>query len=370
MAREIFQDTMTQAGADDNLLRALDGIEITVYPGGTVVGGTPSEDPVPIYQSRTGGAQGPAPEAAASGGPNPFVTGLTGAVEFWLESGFYDIYIRDSHVPARIPTRVLQWNAVAAVEGGIPGSWIGRPVGDAGVDIDALGDSALRQQVQIGQVIQWWRPNSSVPLPDGFEPADGATISEDQHDFPVVGPVTLPNLKNKFILGADHTIADATVGPGADGAGVAPGIRGAGGANQVVLTTAQLAAHNHTVNASGTGVSVNGAGTGISATGGDHTHTMGGGGGSFAVFDGTRGWMDPAGGGGGVFVPFTTGYHAFSGMGTDAANAGVGISDPGHGHGVSDPTHAHTTVNKGNDAAHSNVPAYYGLLMLIKVRRA
>lgn len=325
MAREIFQDTMSQADPDDGILRALAGIEITVYPGGTVVGGTPSDDPVPIYQSRTGGAQGPAPEAAASGGPNPFVTGITGAVEFWLDAGFYDINIRDSQVPARIPTRVLQWNAVAAVEGGIPGSWIGRPGGDTGVDIEALGDSVLRQSVQIGQVIQWWRPDSSVPLPEGFEPADGATISVDQHDFPVAGPITLPNLRNKFVLGADHTKADATAAVNGDGSANAPGIRGAGGSQTHTLTHDQ------------SGVNGNGSTT----NSGVHSHQV------QAV------GVNPGGGG----LTWTTGNELASFFqSTDT------FSNPS--------AHSHPLTARGADAAHNNTPAYIGLLMLIKVRRA
>ena len=54
-------------------------------------------------------------------------------------------------------------------------------------------------QVPIGSVIDWWRPNANFPIPEGYQIADGAVVSDTQS--PLYG-TTLPNLVGRFIRGA------------------------------------------------------------------------------------------------------------------------------------------------------------------------
>jgi len=58
--------------------------------------------------------------------------------------------------------------------------------------------------VPLGTVVQWWRPNSNVTLPDGWEPCDGRTIVDHSYiDIGISNSITLPDLRNKFVIGAD-----------------------------------------------------------------------------------------------------------------------------------------------------------------------
>lgn len=60
--------------------------------------------------------------------------------------------------------------------------------------------------VPLGTIIMWWRPNSSVPIPDGWTPCDGRTVLKADHSFTVTGSITTPDLRNKFVVGADSSV--------------------------------------------------------------------------------------------------------------------------------------------------------------------
>ena len=61
--------------------------------------------------------------------------------------------------------------------------------------------------VPLGTVISWWRPTQAVAIPDGWVPCDGRSIIASDHSFPVSGSITIPDLRNKFVLGADASVA-------------------------------------------------------------------------------------------------------------------------------------------------------------------
>lgn len=333
MTRDIFQTTFTQkvSGA----LAPLAGIEVTVYPADS------TSAVAPIFQKRTGVGQGPAIESGASGGPNPFTTGDNGYVEFWAPAGVYDIHIRDTQSPERIPKRgnggalpPLQWNSSPASVGSLPSSVI---ASDGGLILGALGQDILRQLSQIGQFMYWWRPSSSVPIPTGWEILDGRTIPAGSHDFPVGGAITLPDLRNVFIIGADPFKADGAatvVGDGTAASGAvhpnAPGIRGSGGSMLATLSVANLPAHNHAITDPG------------------HVHGFNGYDARFSM---------PSGKG---TVPVQP---------TGGSNWGL----PWQSGGASPVTAATTGIsvqNNGSGTGHANAPLHYGLLPLMKVKRA
>lgn len=99
----------------------------------------------------------------------------------------------------------------------------------------------------LGEVIDWWRPTGATPLPDDWVPCDGRTLTAGEHDFAGGGSIQIPDLRNKFVLGA------STGGTGT-GPTTPPAIGQTGSSNQANL------AHTHTVP--------------HSHTGGSHTHTV------------------------------------------------------------------------------------------------
>jgi hypothetical protein len=61
--------------------------------------------------------------------------------------------------------------------------------------------------VPLGTVIAWWRPASTIAIPDGWVPCDGRQVEQADHSFPIPSAIILPDLRNKFVLGADETVA-------------------------------------------------------------------------------------------------------------------------------------------------------------------
>lgn len=108
---------------------------------------------------------------------------------------------------------------------------------------DGAITSALLDQTFIhplGTVLMWWRPNSGVAVPTGWVVPTGQTLTSGQHSFGG-GSITLPNLTNKFILGAD------TSGTGS-GTGTPPDIGGTGGAHTKNLSHGHnVYGHQHTI---------------------------------------------------------------------------------------------------------------------------
>lgn len=109
-----------------------------------------------------------------------------------------------------------------------------RTIADGAVTFEKL-DPGVRP---VGEVMAWWRPSTTTPVPVGWAVADGSTIAD--HDFPFSGPITVPNLQNKFILGA------ATGGTGT-GPTTPPAIGQGGGSNLANLSHTHTVAHSHTV---------------------------------------------------------------------------------------------------------------------------
>lgn len=57
--------------------------------------------------------------------------------------------------------------------------------------------------VPLGTIITWWRPASTIAIPDGWVPCDGRTIANANHSYPISGSITLPDMRNKMTVGAD-----------------------------------------------------------------------------------------------------------------------------------------------------------------------
>jgi len=314
-------------------LAALANVQVNVYARGTT-------NPVNIYQRPTGATQGPTPESGATGGPNPFTTGPSGGIEFWCDGpAELDVKVHDLTGPARISDRTFGWNALPAAAASIPGSIL---AADGTLALSALAADIRRQLAQLGQVIDWWRPASTVAIPSGWEICDGRVITGANHDFTGAGvtgqAITLPDLRNAFVIGANSAKADgaAQVTSGnnlpTDNAVDGPGIRGTGGSNrqQLQYHESGMPSHGH---------------SGSTATDAGHTHNQ-------------MGYASNAGtyhaGGGIPMVSYGAGDQALG------AHAATGYAS------VSVSIAASSNLNATNP--HNNVPKFVGLLKLMKVR--
>lgn len=151
------------------------------------------------------------------------------------------------------------WDMTDAIIG-IPSSGSWPPT--TGIDGGVYREVALLQaeRMYIGQVTWMFRPDPSIPIPAGCVVCDGSVLAPSDHDFPgVSGSVTLPNLLNASVLGADPdkdigTSAAAVGDANIDLPAGAPGPQATGGSNQHTLTLAESPSHDH--------------------GGGDHTHTI------------------------------------------------------------------------------------------------
>ena len=106
-------------------------------------------------------------------------------------------------------------------------------------------------EMPIGTVFFWFRPDDSLALPDGCVVLDGSTLGPSEHDFTGIGgTITLPNLLNASVIGADPNKVNGTDAAAVGNGNInlpagAPGPQATGGLNEVILSLAQIPAHNH-----------------------------------------------------------------------------------------------------------------------------
>lgn len=202
-------------------------------------------------------------------------------------------------------------------------------------------DPTLFQTVApIGMIVPFFRPNTSFVVPTGWAICDGSVLGEVDHDWTGAGNVSLPDLRNKFVLGA------ALSGTGA-GTGTPPAENAVGGNhNRSFNHSHTVAGHSHTVAAHNHSLS----------SGGLHNHSG---------FTGTASGDDD------TMVNITGGTN--------------GMPDHGHNHFIgNDGAHDHGGTTGNTSPATNSVllttdatavggdlrPAFVGLLYIIKVRHA
>lgn len=361
MARDVFHMTVAAPDASDMLV-ALEGVQVSVYLRGTTTA-------VTIYQAATGATQGSTPAAGATGGPNPFTTGPTGNVEFWADGpAELDVFVHDTVGPSRIADRRFGWNVMPMAAGSLPTTFIAQ---DGGMTLASLAADVKRQLHQIGEVIDWWRPDASVPIPTGFEICDGRQILAGSHDFPGLGGsnINLPDLRNRFVLGADSTKTHGVAAVGGDPVGDAPGIAGSGGSQQHQLTAVQsgVPVHTHTddlaapIHSHGSGTIATSAAVVVS--GANQLPFLAGGPSSWVSYPVPTGLASVVAGrdssAGANNVLNTQGSHLHAVTGSTGGASSTTLTG-----GVKDSTAA------GAASAHNNTPRYIGLLKLMKVRRS
>jgi microcystin-dependent protein len=195
--------------------------------------------------------------------------------------------------------------------------------------VDSAVCGAIDSYVPVGSVIAWWDAGNS-PLPDGKLRCDGSLFV--QADYPLLaahlGNTTLPDLRGRFLRGADATFINGQTGGSATSSAPAH--------------THSLAAHTHGINHTHT------AGTAASA--GNHAHSIAHNHGTITS---------------GSHVPRINQGIGFTGNGgllSDldiSSNFSTANSEP-HTHSVSIPNYS---GNSGTTGAHTHsvsVPAYSG----------
>lgn len=177
MARDCFVDTVLQADNDSQnkrVGRPLSNVQVTVYAAGTTTVQT-------IYTARTGATQK----------PNPFNT-ADGAVEFWAETGDYDIKFQDNNIPARVGTKTIGWEAISASTGGIPETLLPTTISNSRLPVldiskipqipntklDPIQPAALAAGIADG----FFKPgdikaHANYTIPSGWVPCNGAALS-------------------------------------------------------------------------------------------------------------------------------------------------------------------------------------------------
>lgn len=264
--------------------------------------------------------------------------------------------------------------------------------------------------VPIGAVIDWWRPDSSFPMPPGYQIADGSTVTDA--DSPLNGK-TLPDLTDRFVVGVtdvsdigvtggssnhshdvnidhDHSSANSS-STGSHSHSVDPS----------PVTSSSSGSHLHTINVP------NYLSTRTSTAAGSHKHkwiTFRGSNnsihswGSNGVLREMIDWGDGLDNEGSGIWPIAIDYFGFTwdwSLYTDTAASHAHSTSISHDHpsfsSVSAGSHNHSvdipSVTSGSTGSHShsvnlpslgtqnkassiksNIPPYYGLLKIVRIK--
>lgn len=253
------------------------------------------------------------------------------------------------------------WDKVDAIFGGPEtGEW---PNGGIYGEIQAAYDGAI----PLGMLFPWFRPSLVVPFPDGYVVADGSTLTASEHDFPNGGNVVLPDLRNRFVLGADYNKeigeAASNVESSSEGSTGAPGPQGMGGSNAVTLEVKHLPNHSHSGGFTGWSPAI--------LTWYYQNST-------YEVQKNAPKYLDTrdeaiakCGKPGCYYDPERTApwYPAYGNFESVRWSKGVHYSAGGGGFNISQHRHSLSNISSsGSGGAHENRPRYIGLIWLIKVK--
>lgn len=205
-----------------------------------------------VYTTEGGGTTAPNPITVPAHG-----SAGEGRIDGWLDEGSYDLIISGTAISTYTqPVDIIKGTTVTAFDGSritagtVPGSALaattvtGSKVAAGTLTYDKLHVDVL----PIGTIIPWWRPSNSHALPSGWLECDGSAVTSGNHNFTGGGTITLPDLRNQYILGADSTKAYATAPTLNDLASGAPGVNAVAGSNVLNLAhTHTISDHSHTL---------------------------------------------------------------------------------------------------------------------------
>lgn len=158
--------------------------------------------------------------------------------------------------------------------------------------------------VPLKTILMYHADNTGESIPASYQVCDGTTLGIGTHDIGGgAASYTVPDLRNKFVLGADITKGVGNAGDTSNTSGGAPGPKGTGGSHNKTLAIGELPAHTHTGSTASNGAHVHSGSTADS--GGAHIHSA---------------------------SESTAGAHTHAGSSADTGGA--------HSHTITDPGHA------------------------------
>lgn len=133
------------------------------------------------------------------------------------------------------------------------GTILAADLADGIITASKLDQTFIQKLVPLGIVTPWYRPTTSVAVPEGWVICDGSTILSANHGYGG-GSITIPDLRNQFVLGASLTgVSNPSVTQ-------APAENYVGGNNNRIYNHSHtVASHSHTVNSHSHAVTSDGA---------------------------------------------------------------------------------------------------------------
>lgn len=197
-------------------------------------------NPVTVYAAETGGTTV----------SNPLVTDANGRVNGWVDEASLVLTISGSGITtynqpyeASRADELVTINGARISTGTVNGSAItDNTIGSAKLSSGAvLGRHLSEGALPLGTVIALWlpsKPGGGYAIPTGWALCNGQSLTAGQHDFVGGGTITLPNLVDKVLRGADATAAyNATPN----------GMNSAAGANVVDISHVHNIQHYHLI---------------------------------------------------------------------------------------------------------------------------
>lgn len=191
-----------------------------------------------------------------------------------------------------------------------------------------------------GAILMW--SGSIASIPSGWALCDGSTVSKADGS----GTVVVPNLRDKFIVGAGSTYTVAATG-GATSNTPTITVTNA----STVLTTAQIPSHTHTATVSDAGHSHT-----VTDPGHTHSYTAGATAGGVVQGGATQAITQ------GSSSPGSTSGSSTTGLSVNSATTGVSVTIAAAGSGS-----GHTHSNTATSSSVPTLPPYYALCFIYKL---
>jgi hypothetical protein len=220
--------------------------------GDAVVGATA------VVNIRGGGVATVYQDATTSTPVSPLLSNAAGRFDGWLDDGSYDIQITGSGITSYTQAlEVVNGAAINAFQGSrlVTGTVAGTALANLGVTGAKIATQTITRDkldanvIPIGTIIQWWRPSNSHAIPTGWLECDGSSVIAANHEFTGGGTINIPDLRNKYVLGANSATAYNTAGTATDANTGAPGVTAGGNSsNSAGGSSTQSAGGSNTLN--------------------------------------------------------------------------------------------------------------------------
>jgi hypothetical protein len=222
------------------------------------------------------------------------------------------------------------------------------------------GAATRLQSLGLGTIMMWYADTQNETLPTGMSYCDGSTLTSGNHQVPnqsgsILYSLVLPDLRNRFLIGADRTKGLGVAGTTTEGSSGAPGPGYTSGLHSISIGILNFVDHGHTGATDAAGTHNH---TWTISANGDHNHGSAVGGynltsGTGATYSESIGSFDSEVEVDGITTITST---------NDSGNHSFFIGGGG--------AHNHTvTINSnGSGTAWDNRPSFIGLVHLMKTQ--